>query len=218
MKGNFWSRASLLLVASMLSFASTASLKQNAVAAEASATAASIGKPAPPFSLTDSNGKKYSLADAAGKTVVLEWINFDCPFVKRQYTTGQMQKLQKTYTGKGIVWYSICSSADGRQGSYPPAKINELIKSNNASPTAYLFDPDGSVGHSYGATATPHMFIISNKGILVYAGAVDDNQTADISEKVDTNYVQKALDELLANKPVSAASTRAIGCSVKYAK
>jgi peroxiredoxin len=216
MKANFWSKATfaLLLSASV----SAAIYNCPATAADVQSATAAVGKPAPAFTLTDSNGKKRSLSDASGKIVVLEWINFGCPFVQKHYKANNMQKLQKTYTGKGVVWYSICSSAEGRQGSFPAQKINELLKENNSSSSAYLFDPDGAVGHAYGATATPHMFVINQKGILVYAGAIDDNPSADISDKAGTNYVQKALDELIANKPISTPSTQAYGCSVKYAK
>lgn len=219
MKGNFWSKgASALLLFSALSLSTFGALPMTASAAETQAQPAAVGKPAPAFSLTDSNGQKKSLADSAGKIVVLEWVNFGCPFVQKQYNSGVMQKLQKTYTGKGVVWYSICSSAEGRQGHFPASRVNELLKQHNASPTAYLLDLDGAVGHAYGATATPHMFVINQKGTLIYAGAIDDNPSADISDKPTTNYVQKALDEALANKPVSVASTTAYGCSVKYAK
>lgn len=221
MKANFWQKATCtLLLLSLWGGAESVVSERAVYAAESSASTsiASVGKPAPAFSLTDSSGQKRSLSDAAGKVLVLEWINFGCPFVQKHYNAGTMQKLQKTYTGKGVIWYSICSSAEGRQGNFAPAKINELIKQNNASQTAYLFDPDGAVGHAYGATATPHMFVINSKGILVYAGAIDDNPSADISDKATTNYVQKALDETLANKPVSVSSSPAYGCSVKYAK
>ncbi|MBX9688015.1 MAG: redoxin domain-containing protein [Candidatus Obscuribacterales bacterium] len=217
MKRKFWIRTTSALLLSLLSYSASGALK-SAHAAESTGSQATLGKTAPAFTLNDSNGQKRSLQDANGKIVVLEWINFDCPFVKKQYNGGNMQKLQKTYTGKGVVWYSICSSAEGRQGNYPAAKINELLKQNNAGPTAYLFDPDGAVGRSYGARSTPHMFVINQKGTLVYAGAIDDNPSADISDKPGTNYVQKALDETLANKAVSTASSPAYGCSVKYAK
>ena len=217
MKGKSWvtGLAALLLCTSA---APLATGLQSALAAETTPPAgtAIVGKAAPAFSLTDSNGKKHSLADANGKVLVLEWTNYDCPFVKRQYSTNAMQKLQKTYTDKGVVWFSVCSSAEGRQGNYPPAKINELMKQNNSVPTAYLIDADGTTGKAYGALATPHMFIVNEKGVVVYAGGVDDNMSADSTEKVTTNYVQKALDETLAKKPVSTNATRAVGCSVKY--
>ena len=214
MNRNFWAAAVTTLLLSMIPVSGTSA----GYAAESATTAASVGKAAPAFTLTDTNGKKRGLADGAGKYMVLEWVNYDCPFVRKHYDSGNMQKLQKTYTGKGVVWYSICSSSNGRQGNYPAEKVNELMKKNNAGPSAYLLDPDGTVGHAYGATATPHMYVINPKGILVYAGAIDDNPSADISEKASTNYVAKALDESMANKPVSTATSPAYGCSVKYGK
>lgn len=187
-------------------------------AAEQSTTAtATTGQAAPPFSLTDTTGRKRSLADNAGKFVVLEWVNFDCPFVRKHYDSNNMQKLQKAYTAKGVVWYSICSSAEGRQGNYAPEKINELLKQQNASPTAYLLDPDGSAGRAYGAKTTPHMYIVNPKGILIYMGAIDNNPSTDITEtKNPVNHVQKALDEAMAGKAVSQPSTKSYGCSIKY--
>lgn len=212
MKRDFWAAATTTLLLTLIPMAGSS------YAAETPAAAAAVGKPAPAFTLTDTNGKKRGLADGAGKYMVLEWVNYDCPFVRKHYDSGNMQKLQKTYTGKGVVWYSVCSSAAGRQGNYSAEKLNELIKKNNAVPTAYLQDPDGTVGHAYGATATPHMFVINPKGILIYGGAIDDNNSADISEKANTNYVAKALDEAMANKPVTVATSPAYGCSVKYQK
>lgn len=187
------------------------------VAAETKA--AEVGKAAPAFSLPDSNGKTRALADGTGKFVVLEWTNYDCPYVRKHYESQNMQKLQKSFTDKGVIWFSICSSAPDRQGNYKVEKINELMKANGASPTAYLLDPDGKVGRLYGATATPHMFVVNPKGLLIYAGAIDDNSSADISDvKQATNYVQKALNEAMANKSVTTATSQAYGCSVKYAK
>jgi peroxiredoxin len=214
MKRNFWAAAVSTLLLSLIPLTGTGI----SYAAETASPAAAVGKPAPAFTLTDTTGKKRGLADGAGKYMVLEWVNFDCPFVRKHYDSGNMQKLQKTYTGKGVVWYSICSSANGRQGNYASEKVNELMKKNNAVPTAYLQDADGTVGRAYGATATPHMYVINPKGVLIYAGAIDDNSSADISEKANTNYVAKALDEAMANKPVSVATSPAYGCSVKYAK
>lgn len=190
----------------------------NCQAAKSQETAAAqIGKSAPDFSLKDTAGKQHSLTDARGKFLVLEWINFDCPFVRKHYDSGNMQKLQKLYTGKGVIWYSVCSSAAGRPGNYPPTKLNELLKQKQAVPTAYLIDENGKTGRAYGAKATPHMFIINPKGVLIYAGAIDNNPSADIVDaKSAVNYVNQALDESLANRPVSTTSTKAYGCSVKY--
>ena len=121
------------------------------------AAAAVVGQAAPAFTLTDTNGKAESLADFSGKYVVLEWINYECPFVKKHYGSGNMQKLQKKYVGEGVVWLSINSSAPGKQGNYEPAKWNELTAEAKASPTAVLLDPEGTVGRAYGAKTTPHM-------------------------------------------------------------
>lgn len=179
--------------------------------------AASVGSNAPDFSLADTTGKQRNLSDAKGKFVVLEWINFECPFVKKHYESNNMQKLQKTYTGKGVVWYSICSSAQGRSGNQPAEKINQALKSYNATPTAYLMDPSGKVGRSYGATSTPHIFIVNPKGTLIYAGAIDDNPSLSVGDtKKATNYLQKALDEAMSGKPVSKPSSAPYGCGVKY--
>lgn len=177
----------------------------------------SVGKPAPDFSLTDIHGKKHSLAEFKGKFVVLEWVNYDCPFVKKHYDSGNMQKLQKDYTAKGVVWLSINSSAAGKQGNFPGDKVAGLIKQKNASPSGYLLDPDGTVGKLYGAKTTPHMYIVNPKGELIYAGAIDDTPSADQADvKTAKNYVSAALDEALAGKAVSVANTQSYGCSVKY--
>lgn len=206
-----------LTLADALIIQQTGSSPSARAAGEVQPAAAQVGKPAPNFKLTDSNGKEHSLADYKGKLVVLEWTNFDCPFVKKHYGAGNMQKLQNTYRKKGVVWLSINSSAVGRQGNYPPARINELIKLNKANPDAYLVDADGKVGHAYGATATPGMFVIDKEGILIYSGAIDDIPSAD---EVDIgkakNYVASALDAAMAGKKVATSCTSAYGCSVKY--
>ena len=179
--------------------------------------AAVVGQPAPPFALADTNGKSHALADLQGKTVVLEWLNHDCPFVRKQYDSGNMQGLQKKYTAEGIVWLSIVSSAPGKQGSYPPAKANELTASKGASPTAVLIDADGTVGRAYGAKTTPHMYVIDPKGVLVYAGAIDDKPSTDPDDvKGARNYVDAALTELRAGRPVTTPTSTPYGCSVKY--
>lgn len=183
------------------------------------AAAATVGKPAPEFKLTDSNGKSRSLSDFKGQFVVLEWVNFECPFVKKHYESNNMQKLQKDFTGKKVAWLSINSSAKGKQGNFAATDINTKIKERKASPTAYLIDEDGTVGKLYGAKSTPHMFVIDKKGILIYAGAIDDNNSTDAADVPKAkNYVREALKSALANKPVAESNTKAYGCSVKYAK
>ena len=179
--------------------------------------AAMVGQPAPDFTLMDSNGAKRSLSDLKGKVVVLEWVNFECPFVGKHYGSGNMQKLQKAYTGKGVVWLSINSSAEGKQGYFAPDKINALMKEKGAAPTAYLIDSDGAVGRAYGAKTTPHMYVIDAKGSLIYAGGIDDTPSTDQADVPKArNFVSAALDEALAGKPVTTASSTPYGCSVKY--
>ena len=149
--------------------------------------------------------------------MVLEWTNPDCPFVKKHYDSSNMQELQKFYTAKGVVWLSINSSAQGKQGNYTPEEWNKIIKEKKAEPTAVLLDPDGKVGKMYDAQTTPHMFRIDQQGLLIYQGAIDDKagtDPADIPSAV--NYVRKALDEAMAGKPVTTPTTKSYGCSVKY--
>jgi len=175
------------------------------------------GDPAPAFTLTDSNGKSHSLESFKGKTVVLEWVNHGCPFVKKHYDSGNMQSLQKDWTGKGVVWLSICSSAPGKQGHQSPADWNKTVADKKASPTAVLIDEDGKVGKAYGAKTTPHMYIIAPDGKLVYQGAIDSVSSANNDDIAGaTNYVSAALAEVLAGKPVTNGSTKPYGCSVKY--
>ena len=175
------------------------------------------GKPAPDFRLTDSNGKSHTLSALKGKYVVLEWVNFQCPFVKKHYDSGNMQKLEKTYTKKGVVWLSINSSAAGKSGNYPPGQVNALLKEKGASPTAYLLDGDGKVGRLYGAKTTPQMFVVDPHGTIVYGGAIDDRPTTDGEDVAGAkNYVQEALDLALQGKAPAVAWTKSYGCSVKY--
>lgn len=176
-----------------------------------------MGQAAPDFTLVDSHGTKHTLSGLKGKVVVLEWVNYECPFVGKHYGSGNMQQLQKTYTGKGVVWLSINSSAEGNQGWFAPDRINALIKETAATPTAYLIDADGRVGRAYGAKTTPHMFVVDAKGSVVYAGGIDDTPSTDQADiKTAKNFVRAALDEALAGKPVTTASSAPYGCSVKY--
>ncbi len=179
-----------------------------------------IDQPAPNFSLMGVDGKTYSLADFKGKNVVLEWVNFDCPFVKKHYHSGNMQQLQQQYGGKeDIVWLSICSSAPGMQGNFTGEELTERIKQEEWSGSAYLIDADGSVGRMYGAKTTPHMFVIDKEGVLRYAGAIDNIPSTRVEDvKEATNFVSAALDNIMANKAVATKSSTPYGCSVKYAK
>lgn len=175
------------------------------------------GDAAPDFTLTDANGKQHTLADAKGKIVVLEWTNYDCPFVKKHYGTDAMQSLQRKYTGKGVVWYSIASSAPGKQGYYDAAAWRKRVANREASPTALLLDADGTVGRRFGAKTTPHMFVIDTNGKLVYAGAIDDKRGVNPKEVATAkNHVAPVLDKLLAGESVAPKGTRPYGCSVKY--
>jgi len=176
-----------------------------------------IGKAAPNFTLPDTNGKEWSLANFKGKYVVLEWYNPDCPFVGKHYKSGNMQGLQKEFTSRGVVWLSIDSSAPGEQGNYPPAKLNEISARDGAARTALLLDPDGKVGRLYGAKTTPDMYIVNPNGILVYKGAIDNKRSTDLSDvKTATNYVKSALQAVMAGKSVTTTDTQPYGCSVKY--
>ena len=188
-----------------------------AVSFSLSASDIEIDEAAPQFTLIDSNGDEHSLSDFNGKIVVLEWINFGCPFVKKHYNSGNMQNLQKKYTDKGVIWLSICSSAEGKQGNLSPDEINESLNEYNASQTAYLIDENGEVGQAYGAKTTPHMYIIDEEGILVYAGGIDDIKSTDVDDIEEAvNYVAEGLDLLLDGNPVKTQVSTPYGCSVKY--
>ncbi len=189
----------------------------------APAFAIQTGKAAPNFSLPSSDGKTYKLSDQRGKVVILEWLNHGCPFVKKHYNERHknMQKLQKKYTGKEVVWLSIISSAEGKQGYSTPAKANADRKDKGAKSTAILIDKFGKVGKMYDAKTTPHMFVINPKGMLVYQGAIDNKPSADPEDIPGaTNYVTMALDWAIspasAKDSFSPASTKPYGCSVKY--
>lgn len=175
------------------------------------------GSAALDFTLTDSNGKEHSLSDFKGKFVVLEWLNHGCPFVVKHYASGNMQKLQKDYTGKDVVWLSIVSSAPGKQGHMSPEETNATKEAKGSAATAILLDEDGKVGKLYDAKVTPELFIINPEGTLIYAGAIDNVKSTDQADIAGAkNYVAQALDEALAGKPVSEPTSKAYGCSVKY--
>ena len=180
--------------------------------------AAKVGEPAPGFTTAATTGKSVSLADQRGKLMVLEWTNHDCPYVRKHYESGNMQTLQKEITGRGIVWLTLISSSPGAQGYVTPRQADELTSSRKASPTAVLLDPTGVVGRAYGATNTPHMYVVDQAGLLVYAGAIDDRPTTRRSDIQGAhNYVRAALEDMAAGRPVQTPVTRAYGCTVKYA-
>jgi peroxiredoxin len=176
-----------------------------------------IGQPAPDFILSNNNNIPFTLSQFKGKTVVLEWTNFDCPFVKKHYLSKNMQNLQQKYSEKGVIWLSICSSAKDKQGHIMGTDLEKRLSDLKPVHTAYLIDVDGKVGRLYQAKTTPHMFIIDSKGILVYAGAID-NKPSTAQEDIPgaTNYVSTALEEVLAKKEVSVKVTNSYGCSIKY--
>ena len=177
-----------------------------------------VGQPAPDFTLTDSNGKSHKLSDFKGKFVVLEWLNHGCPFVVKHYSGGNMQQLQKDYTGKDVVWLSIVSSAPGKQGHMSPEETNKAKKEKGSAATAVLLDEDGTVGKLYNAKVTPELYVVNPEGVLVYMGAIDSVKSVDAADIPGAkNYVKQALDEALAGKEVSEPVTTAYGCSVKYA-
>lgn len=178
---------------------------------------AKLNEIAPNFKLLDSKGNEHSLSDFKGKLVVLEWISYECPFVKKHYDSKNMQSLQEKYTNAGVIWLTICSSAESKQGNFTNDEINSRSKKHRAMFTAYLVDADGNVGKMYGAKTTPHMYVIDKEGKLVYAGGIDDKASGDIDDiKSAKNYVSSALDELLAGKTVSKQSSTSYGCSIKY--
>jgi peroxiredoxin len=177
---------------------------------------APAGSPAPAFTVTDLTGKPVNLSDYKGKTVVLEWHNFGCPFVVKHYKSGNMQALQKKY-GNDVVWLAV-NSTNKSHGDYTaPEKLTTQLKEANAAPAKYLMDEPGTMGVAYGAKTTPHMYIIDPSGKVVYNGAIDDKRSTNVEDvKTAKNYVVAALDEMKAGKPVSTASTTPYGCTIKY--
>jgi peroxiredoxin len=179
----------------------------------------SVGSAAPGFSLSDAKGKTHSLADYKGKFVVLEWFNPECPFVKKHYGSDNMQKLQEEYTGKGVVWLTIDSSAPGKEGSLTAEQAEKVMSSWKTHQTALLLDPEGKAGKTYGAKNTPQMFVINPDGKIVYEGAIDSKASPNPADiPTSKNYVRIALDESMAGKAVSNPNTKPYGCGVKYDK
>ena len=179
--------------------------------------AATVGQPAPAFTATDSNGRQVSLADFKGKTVVLEWTNSECPFVKKHYESGNIPKLQADARKDGVVWLTINSGAAGKQGAVTGAQANQIMRAAGASPSAYLLDGSGAIGQAYGAKTTPHMFVINPAGTLVYAGGIDSIPSADPADLGKAqNYVRLALADVQAGKAVGTPTSKPYGCSVKY--
>ena len=179
--------------------------------------AAKVGDPAPDFQGADSNGQTRKLSDYKGKYVVLEWHNNGCPFTRKHYESGNMQNLQKQWTAKGVVWFTVISSAPGHQGYVTAPEENAYLSKMNAVPTAAILDPSGAIGHLFSAKTTPQIVIIDPGGKVVYDGAIDDRPTPDVSDIPGArNYVNAALTELMSGKNVTDPATRSYGCSIKY--
>lgn len=194
-----------------------AGLSFTAIPAFAESTAR-IGQPAPAFQAVDVDGKARSLSEFTGKTVILEWTNHECPYVRKHYNSATMQRLQKDMAKDGIVWLSVISSPPGEQGYVKAAKAKELTVQRDAAPAGVLLDPNSKVARAYGAQTTPHMYIIDPKGTLAYRGAIDDKPSSNpASLDGARSYVRQAVAEMKAGKPVSEASTKSYGCAVKYA-
>ena len=176
-----------------------------------------VGQPAPDFSVTDAAGKTQSLSAYKGKTVVLEWNNPECPFVRKHYGTENMQSQQAAATKDGVVWLTVNSGAQGKQGHLDPTSAVAYIDKVGGKESAYLLDADGKVGHAYDAKTTPHMYVIDKDGVLRYMGGIDSIASTDVDDiPKATQYVTQALGELAAGKPVSVSSSEPYGCSVKY--
>jgi alkyl hydroperoxide reductase subunit AhpC len=179
--------------------------------------AAKVGDAAPDFSATASTGKTVRLADYRGKYVVLEWHNNGCPYVGKHYNSGNMQRLQKQWTSQGVAWFTILSSAPGKQGYATASEENNYLTKMQAAPTAALLDPTGEIGHLYDAKTSPQMVVINPQGVVIYSGAIDDRPTTDLQDVQGArNYVSLALEQAMAGKPVQTPATRPYGCSVKY--
>lgn len=175
------------------------------------------GKPAPAFEVKDANGKNQTLAGVKGKWLVLEWFNRDCPYVKKHYDSGHMQGLQRKYADQKVVWYTVISSAKGKQGHQTPKESLKIATEKKSAATAILLDESGVMGKAYGAKTTPHMYVIDPSGVVVYAGGIDDNDSADPKViATSKNYVTAALDAAMDGKKVEITSARPYGCSVKY--
>jgi len=178
--------------------------------------AVAVGQDAPDFSATDTAGKTRKLSDYKGKLVVLEWTNPGCPFVQKHYS-GNMQGLQKEFSGKGVIWLVINSTETGSGDYLAPAKLADWMRDKQAAATATLMDESGKIGQLYGARTTPHMYIVSPQGQLVYAGAIDSIPSGRVDDiKTATNYVRQGLSEALGGKAISMPTSRAYGCSIKY--
>jgi peroxiredoxin len=203
-----------LLFLSVLLIASLAFLN---LTSETDRSGAAVGEPAPDFSVADAYGNVHSLSDFEGRYVILEWLNHDCPFVRKHYDGNNMQQLQKKYTDQDVVWLSVISSVPGTQGHLQPEEARAITNEKGASPTAVLLDTDGSMGKAYDARVTPHMYIINPEGIVEYNGAIDDKPTARARDLEGAhNYLTAAMTSLMNGEEVEVTTNTPYGCTVKY--
>ena len=178
---------------------------------------ASPGQPAPAFTLRDVSGRTVSLADFRGRTVVLEWTNPGCPFVRKHYVSGNLPALQSKYAAGGVVWIAVNSTNPDHPDYLAPAALSKTLADWRGAPSAVLMDPDGTAGRAYGARTTPQMWVIDAQGTIRFAGGIDDRRSANPEDvKGARNHVAAALDDLAAGRPVATASAPPYGCSVKY--
>src|SRR5471032_1622605 len=204
-------RRSLLLGSAALALAPLT------IVATAAHATSDVGKPAPLFTGTDSNGKAWSLADLKGKVVVVETTNHQCPYVAKHYRSGNMQAQQREAAAKGVVWLTVAASAPGQEGYVTAIEANEIVAKSKAAPAAVILDPQSRIARAYGATVTPHMYVIDASGTLVYKGGIDSIVSTNVDDiPRATQYVRVALGDVLAGKPVAEASTRPYGCTLKY--
>ena len=189
-----------------------------ALFALATAHASEVGKPAPDFNVKNVKGDAVSLADLKGKVVVLEWVNFDCPFVKKHYAqSGNLPKLQETYTAKDVVWLTVNSAAEGKQGYMEPSAMAAHAAKEGNKASHFLMDTDGKMGKAYDAKVTPHLYIICKEGVLRYNGAIDSKATTAAADvQTADKWFVNALEAVLAGKEVENATNKPYGCGVKY--
>lgn len=178
---------------------------------------AKIGSPAPDFAVNDAQGKAHKLSDYKGKYVILEWYNKDCPYVRKHYDSKNMQKLQTDMAGKQVVWLTVISSAKGKQGNLAAADAIKNGEKEGMKSAAILLDENGTMGKAYGAKTTPHMYLIDDKGMLRYNGAIDSNDSAD-QKTIPTaqNYIMAAYNSAVKGEKIAKETTKPYGCSVKF--
>jgi peroxiredoxin len=188
-----------------------------AMICSSTAWAVEPGDAAPAFTVKNVKGEEVTLAAQKGKVVVLEWVNYECPYVKKHYGSGNMPKLQEKYTGKDVVWITVNSSAEGTQGYLAPEAFGERAKKEGNKASQVVLDSDGAIGKAYGAKTTPHMFVIDKEGKIAYTGAIDSKNTTDVKDiETADSYISDALDAVLAGKTVEKAKTAPYGCGVKF--